>query len=446
MDNFDKSQSDKCKNHDKGHCLHGNRCQFQHSTDICRSNVCNNNKCKSRHPLKCVHGVNCSYLRLGGCAYFHEPHSSSNIQLNTSGYEMIRKNSSDGLERKSPVYLKYRWIPDPEELAALECILAKIEVRSADHLNFRWIPDPDPLNLASYGRRSANSEETYSDSYDSLQAMNKSLANCSLRTVKETLKSKIKKYDENYRLIIEQASLVDIWKIRCKQIEIVGSERIYSRVNNCLKDQVFEPLFAREQFKLYAWREAYFEEKFGSWPSNCIWTCHGDDDEHTLDTIPFQITENFDYVTEIACSKRRSTGYVYFDYNEESSAEARLLFDASECPWDWDYQRYDLSFSEKIHMICGVFQNGPPSLEELCLKKILEYDIDQDLLPTELVYKAEKGMYDCVKKFRRPNFLSRQGDRILDYFLFKHQNKECEPDCFCQVGEEYYALDDINPI
>ena len=443
MSTFDKSKSKKCKDHDKGHCISGNKCRFQHPNEICRREECNNNNCKLRHPLKCKHTIRCSYLYLGGCAYFHGVNNSLNIQVNMCGYEMIMnngygydgpaKNSEDGLADEIPNYLKYRWIPDPENLAAYERSIAKREVVNTDHLKYRWIPDPK--NLAAYACDSANRE----NSYDKLKTVHRSMANCSLKVI-DNFESQIKKYDVNYKLIAEKASAIEICKIRSYQVEIVGSELIYDRVNKGLKNHYLEPFFAREQFQLYKWRKEFFEEKFGSWHNdNCIWTCRGGDVAQSLDTVPYQITKNFDYVTEIACSKLRLIDAIFFDSCERSSAEARRLFDVSRhkfvFPRGSDYLQYKLRFSEKIHMICGVYQNGSPTLEELCLKKILEYNISLQLLPTKLIYKAESGMYDCVKKFKKPDFLSITGERILENFLKINLDMECE-DCFCQLSEE----------
>jgi len=421
MSSLIKAQAEKCQDHDKGHCLHGTKCQFEHSKDICRMDGCNNNDCKMRHPVKCKHGTKCCYLRLGGCAYFHESKSGSNLQqfkVNKSGYEMIMKNSTDELSMSREV--NSASISDEEV---------------PDHLKFKWVLDPE--NLATYGL----CKVTYSNSYDGKRTKEQKCKVICSSSFADHFKSLIKESDENHQRIAVKACPLDIFKVRCDQVKLVGSERIYKIVNRGLRNHTFEPYFAKEQFQLYAWRVNFFKKKFNMLP---YWTCRGDYKEHDYLTVPHQITQNFDYVTELACSKLKLTEAIFFKWNKESSYEAMRLFDVYDYgfPCGWFNFRQKLRFSEKIHMICGAFPNGPRTLEEQSMKRVLEYDIDLEPLPTELVFKSESGMYDCIKIFKRPDFLTKEGKRILENFLYENQDIDCEDDCYCRLFEEETETDD----
>ena len=62
-----------------------------------------------------------------------------------------------------------------------------------------------------------------------------------------------------------QLKYVDFKKlenVRQQQIELLGSEQMYKRVNDNLKNLKFEAHFAQEQSKLFQWREEFFWKHF----------------------------------------------------------------------------------------------------------------------------------------------------------------------------------------
>ena len=50
--------------------------------------------------------------------------------------------------------------------------------------------------------------------------------------------------------------------VRQQQVELLGSEQMYKRVNDNLKNLKFEAHFTLEQSKLFRWREKFFVSIF----------------------------------------------------------------------------------------------------------------------------------------------------------------------------------------
>ena len=51
----------------------------------------------------------------------------------------------------------------------------------------------------------------------------------------------------------------------------------------------------------------------------------GADDAHSFDTVPFQITQNFDYVVALAASDKPTGSKIYFENDEMKSDRARYI-------------------------------------------------------------------------------------------------------------------------
>ena len=81
----------------------------------------------------------------------------------------------------------------------------------------------------------------------------------------------------------------------------------------------------QEQFKLYNWREDFFHEEF----PDGSWFTMGADDAHSFDTVPYQITQHFDTVLDLAATTQEVTEKVYFESDECQAARARNLFDSN---------------------------------------------------------------------------------------------------------------------
>lgn len=256
-------------------------------------------------------------------------------------------------------------------------------------------------------------------------------------------------FDFNSNLIVTGPAIEDLAKIRQLQIDLLGSELMYEKINKILKrpPRYINPYYIKETFDLFAWRMDFFDRVFGLYYEEEIWTCDGGDDAHGFDTVPLQITRNFDYVVELACSTLDLTGgkRVYFEADEDKSGEARNTFDrdffsflCSEGEW-CDIFPTSLTFSEKVHRICATYPKGPIKLEEMCIKVALLHDLDYDVLPSYLISRVDKGMYQCTKEFNWPNSLSEEGEEVLEdllKYLLDDESLECETDCICNKYDD----------
>jgi len=236
--------------------------------------------------------------------------------------------------------------------------------------------------------------------------------------------------NRNSHLIIKGATSFDLTQIRNAQIKLVGSEKIYKIVNSSLESLKFEPYFCAEQFKLYKWRKDFFHQTFGFAIiplEESIWTCYGSAESHAFDTVPYQLTRQFGYVTELACCTLNLVRgpKVYFEADESWSTKAINLFDrdhdseSTTSGWAFKMEAlnniYELSISDCVHLLGTLFFRGPPSLEHLAIKKALEYQLDMKKLPLKIQKKAKVGMFESLKKI--PEFLNEEGQHVLDQLL-----------------------------
>jgi hypothetical protein len=197
----------------------------------------------------------------------------------------------------------------------------------------------------------------------------------------------------------ERIDKSEVEKVRKAQIDLFGGNTLlYLRVDQNLKEHGFEPLFAREQYKLFTWREKYFNNKFttednirtrtydGKIKKNgkMKWHTNGGDDSHSFDTVPYQITKHFQDVVELACSKE-NTSEIYFDNDEMFSSNAKTLFDrnhylwcGSHCdtPCKWhsmdqlkeELDEMDLSSDAMASMVVAIHGTSPPTLLEIAMQ------------------------------------------------------------------------------
>ena len=392
MSSYSSTQRKKCRHHDRGICKYGKNCFQEHPRDICRNDGCSRRNCKFRHPKPCKNGESCPFIRRkGGCAYLHNDasivghtNSTSNSNLKEKHFEQT-KEEGDYPNCYFKLYSKISKKPLEEEKDSEVFILPKPERK--------------------------------------------------------------KYFDYNYHLIIEGANQLDLNEIRACQVALVGSERLYERINRNLRNLISEPYFTAEQFKLYKWRENFFYKVFGSWMVDKIWTCHGNWFSHEFDTVPLQLTQFFDDLTVLACSLLDLTdgNQVYFDADEDTANRIIDLYLVKWIKLTWktwnilDMLDGDLSFSDRIHRVSAAFQDGPPTLEELSIKKALEFKLNLEVLPEKLIFKAKHGMYACMKEFKRPGFLSKEGDETIDKLLSYNENATCRNDCFCQ-SQKYVVI------
>jgi len=216
---------------------------------------------------------------------------------------------------------------------------------------------------------------------------------------------------------VELVSITDeskVNKIKADQVEIVGSLKLYERINLNFRLERFEPFFAKEQFELYRWREDFFHSSF---PEEG-WFTDGADDSHAFDTVPFQITKNFQHVVALACSPRNMQERVYFQNDEIASDRARKLFDANTVMYNDSFldkeslEDENLTYSDAAHVIVAVFQSSPLKLEHLAMKQVLEHQMPLEELPKALQTKAVIGMFDLSDNI--PDYINDQGRETFE--------------------------------
>ena len=108
-----------------------------------------------------------------------------------------------------------------------------------------------------------------------------------------------------YNVVLLKAVLQRFRKYRMCKMSVISKSILFQiKVVEDMKDA---------QRQLYQWRMEFFHENFKSLFFNPDqeapnWITLGLDDSHPLDTVPFQITQNFDEVLKLASTRRPRDG------------------------------------------------------------------------------------------------------------------------------------------
>jgi len=273
-------------------------------------------------------------------------------------------------------------------------------------------------------------------------------------------------------------------KVVQEQIKHLGSEKLYQRMNNNLSKHKFEPFFAEELFKLYAWRAEYFFSNFGrlGQRNTCgVLTWYSDRGDDVLDQgliVPYQITKNFDMVMALACSLQYDENAaisIFFKCEEFLSYDADDMFNpiymvlgrqGEEANLVDFYEKRGMGFGDLAHMIvagyrtgvfgrrpgsldsllmCAVFldmsetrktriatvrdaRKSPCSLLESSMKANLLHNLPLTHLPQTLQNAAREGLYSLEDSV--PTNLTPEGTRLFSFFrdYFIGQSKQEEED------------------
>ena len=235
--------------------------------------------------------------------------------------------------------------------------------------------------------------------------------------------------------LIAAADKEKIEQVKQRQIDLLGSSKLYERINRNLKETKFEAYFAGEQFKLYSWRKDFFREQFphGSWftllgvEEDEVVNEVNDVDDFTFAAVPFQITQHFDSV--VALAQRSSDVKIYFETDYSYADRASHLFDSntwksveeleySLAPDSFDH--YGLSFSDVLHIIAAVYPAQPLKLEHLAMKKTLETGVPRDEIPRVLQEEAARGMFSVCEQVEP--FIDDEGKEALEMLKNKFEN------------------------
>ena len=177
--------------------------------------------------------------------------------------------------------------------------------------------------------------------------------------------------------------------IKQQQIDLLGgSEKLYLKVDNILAGG-FDAHFAKESFKLYEWRENFFQCAFplGTWVTD------GNDDAR-MDAVPYNIPCKFDNVVRKATLPRKPWERHYFESYEFDSSYIRRNFDHyRDGKYDFHHNDVDLNYYEydpfqALQLLAVMFPRRPLRLEDLAIKKALEYRLPLDKFDDKIQYKA----------------------------------------------------------
>ena len=174
-----------------------------------------------------------------------------------------------------------------------------------------------------------------------------------------------------------------------QQIDFLGgSEDLYLKVDNILAGG-FDAHFAKESFKLYEWRENFFRSAF---PPG-TWVTDGNDDAR-MDAVSYNIACRFDKVVRKATLPRKPWERHYFESYEFDSSYIRRNFDHyRDGKYDFHHNDVDLNYYEydpfqALQLLAVMFPRRPLRLEDLAIKKALEYRLPLDKFDDKIQYKA----------------------------------------------------------
>ena len=61
----------QCYHHNRGYCSFGDRCRYQHFSEVCAKNICREKECEKRHPVICRYKDDCKFFKSNNCAFKH---------------------------------------------------------------------------------------------------------------------------------------------------------------------------------------------------------------------------------------------------------------------------------------------------------------------------------------------------------------------------------------
>ena len=205
-----------------------------------------------------------------------------------------------------------------------------------------------------------------------------------------------------------------------EQISLVDSASLYNRINDNFRNEVLEPVFAKEHFDLFTWRRNLFEKSLGD-----SWVTSDNDDLRRLETIDYQVTVKFDEFVDIMAYHWRyirtpDQGKIYFE-RCTSSVEQKYdpVFIREEFEFWLDtgdrelceFGFSNLSFSDWVYILIGCYQDSPLRLEHIAYKKVLAENLSTDCLPKILKEKLKRFFHPSIHP---PNCLSSEGRTMYE--------------------------------
>ena len=231
----------------------------------------------------------------------------------------------------------------------------------------------------------------------------------------EKFQARFSSYSSLFAFDVEQ-----MVQVKIQQIKLVGSKKIYDEIDNNFRTCKFSPLFAKEQFDLYSWREGFFSKHFPTYP---LRTYHNDfnEDEESI-AVTHNITQLFDGIVALATSDRSGLRYVEREriVNENgiitlADDENGIPLEIGEVPYyteflfkrefseyntdiimlDQQHPDHELigdlfgGYKGVLSLVAAAHPSRLQSLEHLALKKVVSLDIPLEKLPSQIRVKVQ---------------------------------------------------------
>ena len=203
----------------------------------------------------------------------------------------------------------------------------------------------------------------------------------------------------------EEADLDKVAKYRLQQIRVVGSIRMYEKIEDdfqecveyiswCRQDDFhrdyFNPLLTNQYFDLYKWREDFFHKHFpvGTWNLGY---------KSMDDVVPWNLMgHEFNHLLAIACCDRKAlSDGDYLDITEapKESPWIQLMYsrEVFKRMIEVDKKIYaNMNKNNVLHMLATIYPKQPRSLQYYAAKVYWANDIPLDRLPKTLQKEAKR--------------------------------------------------------
>jgi len=242
-----------------------------------------------------------------------------------------------------------------------------------------------------------------------------------------------------------------------EQVNVVGGYNLFYRLNHSLKDMKVEPLFIiKEQWKLYSWRQRFFEKHFPDhyWGGFSDWIVK-------LESLGFLLCCKFDQVASLASKYSSSTAVVddrkQEEFNEvciDTLSRSEKIFSLTvlhrfdkncvECDLLSLYNQEEMD--EVINKVVGKFflDGYPFSFDDLAAMVGEFYPSSQikslEDIAMKAVLKHGVSMEEVSSALKKKSVIMLQGKATFEDEAAE-TGKDSEDGCPCQGGVD--ASDNI---
>ena len=221
-----------------------------------------------------------------------------------------------------------------------------------------------------------------------------------------TCADRIEKGHKYKKELLEDFDWAAVISLQTEQIKIVGGETIFNHLDSCFKAGVIDFNLLKETCDLYAWRRSLFDEKLPV--TQGIWFS----DSFCRDVITFQITQNFDEILRIVCSKKRGKESdqpgIFLSSDGMTTRTKRYRLDnlqiifhlKEKILWTGYFLTETflpgshMKFADVAKIILEHNRLGVKRLESLCMEEIARKALPSDDVPDSIRNGAAFGMYE----------------------------------------------------